>query len=322
MFSVEELKRETFLDRQDTPFYALYDVHRRSFWIPSEVDLSKDLESFKSLPVEEQNFIKKISTFFLISDALVCDNIDLIKCFSDYRDIRAFYSLQETIENTHIEAYCNIFKILFKCSDPKIAAAEIIKMPSVIKKRQFCRRDYGELAEKKNLALLILANTLIEGVFFAASFSGLFWLKKRGKCPGIVATNEWIARDERLHWRFGCELLKLYLDYLKPTEIYNLLEEVVQIETEFIDDILETKMGDITRESLIEYTKHCCNEIMEYIGIEPHFKNVSQPFEFMEFLNYQVKHNFFEGRGTNYSLPSNNKRFTYKESGKLNYIPL
>lgn len=317
-----DLERETFLNCKDSIYYQLYKKHQRAHWTPEEVDLSKDINGFNQLPKEEQLFIQKISTFFLISDGVVSDNVQLIATCMERRDIKAFYAFQDAMENVHIEAYGNIFSKVFDCFDLKKAVDEIKKMPSVLLKREFCLKDYGIMDDKKNQAKLILSNILIEGVFFAASFSGILWLKKRGKCPGIVKTNEWILRDERLHWIFGCEIFKdFYSNYLDTAEIYNMVENVFTIESCFIDDILLCDLGDITKTSLLDYVKFCCNEILTHINVEPYFENVNQPFEFMKFLNFPDKANFFENRPTAYALPENSSRFDYNNENKYVYNP-
>lgn len=315
-FDKHDLRRETFLDIQSVDCFKLYKTHQQSFWTSEEIDLSTDRESFLQLSEEEKKFVKKISTFFLISDAVVADNVDIISNHLNLREIKAFYAIQSAMENTHIETYGNIFEIVFDKNDSESIIKEILSMPSVIKKRDFCSK-----ISKENLAKLVLANTFVEGIFFSTSFSGILWLKKRGKCPGIVKANEWIARDERLHWRFGCEIFKRFCS-LPKEEVYDVINQIAEIEKEFINDILETDMGDMNRISLDKYVEFCCNEILDYMGIEPYFKNISQPFEFMKFLNYPLKANFFETRVTNYSLPSDKGGFSYDGEKKYVYNPL
>ena len=42
----------------------------------------------------------------------------------------------------------------------------------------------------------IVAFAAVEGIFFSGSFAAIFWLKKRGKMPGLTFSNELISRDE------------------------------------------------------------------------------------------------------------------------------
>lgn len=317
-FTSENLKTETFLDIQLPGCYKLYKTQQQSFWTPEEVDLTLDADSFAELPEEDKHLIKRIVTFFLISDAVVIANIDNIANALNYREIKAFYAIQNAIENVHIEVYSKIFSTIFDHQDPDVIIKEIQSMPSVIKKREFCVN-----ASVNNISKLLIENIFIEGIFFASSFSGILWLKKRGKCPGLVKANEWIARDERLHWRFGCEVFKkFYSSVLSTEDVFEIVRKVYEIEKDFIDEILPIDIGDMTKESLYEYVKFCCNEILEYLGFEHMFENPSQPFDFMKFLNYPTKANFFETRVTNYSLPSDGKEFVYKTENRLVYKKL
>jgi ribonucleoside-diphosphate reductase beta chain len=311
----EDIRKETFLDIQNPEFFALYKTHQQSLWVSEEVSLANDKESFLQLTDDEQTFIKKISTFFLIADKIVIDTIDLISKELDFQEVKAFYAVQTLIEIVHIETYSRIFDALFENTNAQSAIDEITNMPSVIRKREFCLN-----IKQHPLPLVVVMNTFVEGIFFAASFSGIIWLKKRGKCIGISTANEWIAKDERLHWRFGCEIFKkFFASKVSREEIYDIIETMYQIEKEFIYDILKNDIGEMNKEILCSYVKFCCNEILSHMGIEPFFDNVVQPFEFMKFLDYPVKTNFFEGRVTSYSFLSTTEEFSYTKDNELTY---
>ena len=42
----------------------------------------------------------------------------------------------------------------------------------------------------------IVTFAAVEGIFFSGSFAAIFWLKKRGKMPGLTFSNELISLDE------------------------------------------------------------------------------------------------------------------------------
>lgn len=55
----------------------------------------------------------------------------------------------------------------------------------------------------------------------------MFWLKKRGKMPGLTFSNELISRDEGLHTDFAC-LLYSYIENRLPEEVCLSLECYLQ----------------------------------------------------------------------------------------------
>ena len=56
--------------------------------------------------------------------------------------------------------------------------------------------DYCFLFFKASYGERIVAFAAVEGIFFSGSFAAIFWLKKRGKMPGLTFSNELISRDE------------------------------------------------------------------------------------------------------------------------------
>lgn len=307
--TVEDLKRETFLEIQEDVLYYLYKLHLQSFWLVEEINFEKDKEDFKTLPPEEQIFMKKICTFFLISDAVVGDAVENFAFAVPAREAKAFYSVQNMIENTHIETYSKMFDIVNGNTDLDECLKAINQMTSILKKRSFC------VKKRTNIAEQIAAFVFIEGVFFAASFSGIFWFKNRGKCKGIVQANAWILRDENLHCRFGCEILKRYFkEEISAQEIYEIAVEVFEIECDFIRDLLPNDLGTMTKKDLTEYVKFCINSILALLSLNPLFERVTQPFPNMDYINFSDKTNFFENRVNNYNRKTKSAHFSYSSS--------
>jgi len=67
----------------------------------------------------------------------------------------------------------------------------------------------------------------------------IFWLKKRGKMPGLTFSNELISRDEGLHTDFACLLYSHLVNKLSEFEIYEIIRSAVEIEKEFINESLD-----------------------------------------------------------------------------------
>jgi ribonucleoside-diphosphate reductase subunit M2 len=87
-------------------------------------------------------------------------------------------------------------------------------------------------------AARLVAFAAVEGIFFSGSFCAIFWLKKRGKMPGLTFSNELISRDEGLHCDFACLLYSMLKKKLSEKTIYDIIEQAVKIEKSFICDSL------------------------------------------------------------------------------------
>jgi len=305
------LKKETFLSTFNDPVYLLYKDHQSLYWPPEKLELSTDKESFQTLDENTQQFISSILTFFLISDAQVGDNA-LLNLYTNAETIseKAFYANQVDREMIHAESYTNMFKAI-GC-DPK---ESMLNYPSIIKKRQFMKKYYSN----EHKETVRLAFGIVECIFFACSFSGIFLLHKRGKCKGICQGNLYIIKDEQRHWKFSCYFIRKYINdeievgqkYLFNMIIRDMLLEAVDIEKEFSEDILKQDIGEMTKIKLKQYVEYMADLFLKECDLQPIF-NVDQPFDYMDMLNASVKENFFE------NLPQNYKGIEPGDSFKFN----
>ena len=88
--------------------------------------------------------------------------------------------------------------------------------------------------ESDSFAERLIAFVCIEGIFFSGSFCAIFWLKKRGLCPGLCLSNDFVARDEGLHTDFACLLYTYIENKLSVDRLTQIIVESVEIEREFI----------------------------------------------------------------------------------------
>lgn len=60
--------------------------------------------------------------------------------------------------------------------------------------------------------------------------------------PGLTFSNELISRDEGLHTDFACLLYSMLNKKLLNEEIYDIINEAVEIEKEFISEALPVEL--------------------------------------------------------------------------------
>merc|ERR1711988_988292 len=97
---------------------------------------------------------------------------------------------------------------------------------------KWCSRDVASFAER------IVAFAAVEGIFFSGSFCAIFWLKKRGKMPGLSFSNELISRDEGMHCDFACLLYSKLVNKLPEDAIHEIVSDAVACEKEFVTDAI------------------------------------------------------------------------------------
>ena len=91
---------------KDHDIWKMYKKQVSCFWTAEEIDLSKDMTSWKSLNADEKHFISMILAFFAASDGIVLENL-VERFMSDVKlpEARAFYGFQIAMENIHSETY-------------------------------------------------------------------------------------------------------------------------------------------------------------------------------------------------------------------------
>jgi ribonucleotide reductase beta subunit family protein with ferritin-like domain len=287
--------------------WSLYKNQLNVFWVPEEIDLSADPQDFEEkLNSDERYFIKNVLAFFNQSDGIINENL----CVRFYKEVllaeaRAFYAIQIAIEAIHAETYSLLLETYVRDSDEKNKLFNAIETIPAIKQKAEWALAWMENAEA-SLAQRLFAFAIIEGVFFSGSFCSIFWLRKRGLMPGLCKANDFISRDEGLHWTFAAELFKT-LDLKKELSIASvkkIINEAVKIEQNFICHSLPVDLVGMNKELMSQYIQYTADRVLNVFGYEK-IHNVDNPFPFMALLDLENKSNFFETRVSEYSKGAN-----------------
>ena len=311
-FENTEIKLEPILSTKSSR-YTVYPIKYREvwnnyktqikvYWVPEEVDMAKDIAHWKDLlSPNDRKFIMHILAFFAASDGIVNANIkenliDAIKI----KEAECAYGRQFDMENTHGEMYSLMLDTFVKNDKLKDKLINSIKTMSAIKKKaEWCEKWINS---DKTYAHKLVAFAIVEGVFFSGSFASIFWLKTRAGAvmPGLRKSNKFIARDENLHVELACILYLLLNNRLKESIIYEIIEEAIIIEDEFINFALPCRLLGMNAELMSQYIKYVADRLLVQLGYKKKY-NVENPFEYMKKIDTFVKGNFFEQREDAYS---------------------
>ena len=296
---------ETTLDRFTVfplKYPGLWDLYKKaqmSNWTAEEIDMSKDMDDWKTLNDNEQKFIKYILAFFAGSDGIVFENIN--NNFADEVQIaeaRSFYAYQCHNEMVHGETYSKLIDKYIKDAAEKKHLFEAIQtVPCIARKADWALKWFDTSARTFDERLFAFA--CVEGIFFSGSFCAIFWLKKRGLMPGLCFSNELISRDEGLHQEFAIELFKLLRHTPTAAVLHTIVREAVEIEKAFILDALPCNLIGMNSEKMAAYIEYVSDRLLKQIGVEPIW-NAKNPFDFMENISLDGKTNFFEKRVGDY----------------------
>lgn len=293
-------KKYTIFPIEHFDVWKMYKTAVSLFWVPEEVDLSKDLNDWNNLTIDERNYILRILAFFATSDGIV--NLNLVNKFlneAKNNEIEYFYSFQIMMENIHTEMYGILLNTYVFDENEKnelFRANETI--PTIKKKSDWAIKWISDKKYEERL----LAFACVEGIFFSSSFAGIFWLKKRNLLPGLTFSNELISRDEALHTDFAILLYNNYIDERLDEKTANqIVSEAVEIEINFIKEAIPVNLIGINVDLMSDYIKYIADRLLIDLKYNKIY-NTNNPFDFMENISLDGKTNFFDKKVSEYRL--------------------
>ena len=175
----------------------------------------------------------------------------------------------------------------------------------------------------QNLLTRLIGFGLVEGLFFAGSFCAIYYFRKRGLLPGLALSNDWIARDEGMHFSFSSLMFKILRDKynngslsdsdvkdlnlitgnVSQPEFEEIVREAVSFEKEFVTAALPVDLIGMNKKLMCQYIEAVADRIADLFDFERVF-NTENPFDFMRALDVQNVTNFFEKRVSEYQRPT------------------
>ena len=293
-------------------FWEFVKEARASFWLAEEIDFSADMADWDKLTPSERQFLEANFSLFLMFDQIVIKNLetDFVEKIT-IPEIRTFYRFQEMIEDVHIHVYA-LFPINFIKDETRLRQIQdsVKTFPILGKMEQWCKKwitnNHSDLldenSEVTNFTRRLVAFILIEGIIFSGSFAAIFYMKKRQLLPAVCQSNEFIARDEALHTRFGIALYHFMQTKLTDEEFIGMLTEIVNLSIEWCSESISVALIGMSAQMMSQYIQFVADQISSEIIGRPVYK-LPNPFPWMNMISLQGKTNFFDRKVTQYTKP-------------------
>lgn len=291
--------------------WQMYKTAASVFWVPNEVDLTKDVDEWNNVLTEDERyFIKNVLAFFSSSDSIVNENL-AARFLNEIQvpEAKAFYGFQIAIEVIHQEMYSLMIDTYVKDSQEKHKLFNsIFNVPTIKKKADWAMKWIED--KSASFATRLIAFAIVEGIFFSSSFASIYWLKERGLMPGLCLSNEFISRDEGLHCEFAILLYSYIKNRLPQETVHEIFKKATEIECEFVEDSLRVRLIGMNSDLMCEYVKFCSDRLLQQLGYDKLY-NAHNPFPFMERIGLSNKTNFFEHYVADYSKANVGKTDAY-----------
>jgi ribonucleoside-diphosphate reductase beta chain len=297
-----------------------YTVGNANHWLPTEINMQKDVEQWRAAGVlteDERKAFKTVLGFFTTADSIAANNIVL----ATYRHVTSpecrMYLLRQAYEEAiHTHAYQYIVETL------ALDEGEIFNMyrevKSIYDKESFILSfnegifnsafKTGTLeADQKFLENIIIFSVIMEGIFFYSSFAVILGFKRQNKMAGSAEEIEYIMRDESQHLNFGIEMvntIKQEQPELWTAEFQQKMidhvKKAARLEYEFAATAFPKGIFGMNAESFKQYIEYIADRRLNRIGLPSQFNSLN-PFTWMsETIDLSKEKNFFETRVTEY----------------------
>ena len=248
-----------------------------NFWIPEEINLSQDLKDYFKLNEAERSAYDKILSFLIFLDSIQTANLSNISNYITASEVNLCLTIQAFQEAVHSQSYSYMLdticspekrnEILYQWKDDKI----------LLERNKFIGELYNNFLRepnKYNLVKTIMANYILEGIYFYSGFMFFYNLERNGKMPGSAQEIRYINRDENTHlWLFRNiikELQKeepgLFNDDLKK-ELVDMMKKGVKNEIAWGHYVIGDNIQGINKKLIEDYIKYLGNLRLSAIGL-------------------------------------------------------
>src|SRR6188508_2983528 len=257
----------------------------KNTWTVDEIDLHTDLADLAKLSPAEQHLVSRLVAFFATGDTIVANNLVLnLYQHVNSPEGRLYLSRQLFEEAVHVQFYLNLLDTYVPDEQQRFAAfAAIENIPSIKRKAEFCFRWIDSIFELRELKTkddrrAFLLNVVcfaacIEGLFFYGAFAYVYFLRSRGLLHGLAAGTNWVFRDESMHMTFSFEIVKIVrreqpelFDDALAESVRQMLEEAVECETQFAEDLLSGGVAGLSLKDMRRYLEFCADQRLAALG--------------------------------------------------------
>lgn len=294
----------------------LYPIMIGNFWIPEKVTgLKEDARMFESeLSEDEQRAYKGILSFLIFLDSIQTVNLPNISDYITAPEVNLIMAIQTYQEAIHSQSYTTILETVVE-SKERNDIYYFWKNDEVLLERNKyigqIYQDFKDDATDKNFFRSVVANYLLEAIYFYNGFAFFDSLVDQTKMQASGRMIAYIRRDELTHVTLFSNLIneikREFPDIYGEDVIIEMMKTAVEQEIKWSNHILGNNIPGINGETTVQYTHWLANDRMKMLGLKELYPDATEnPYKHLERLQDLDgdKSNFFEGTVINYTQSS------------------
>lgn len=295
----------------------LYRTMMGNFWIPEKIDLTQDRVDYNNLTNYEKEAYDGILSFLIFLDSIQTNNIPNISDYITAPEINLILSIQTFQEAIHSQSYQYIIESILPKETRNYIYDKWREDKILFERNRYIAEIYQNFLDNpddKNFARVIVADYLLESIYFYNGFNFFYLLASRNRMMGTSDIIRLINRDELSHIVIFQQMIKEIQNenpnFFDEKIIYEMFEKAVEQEIAWTNHIIGGNILGITEKTTESYTKWLANERLKGIGLQPLYEGYEKnPYKHLErFADTEgegnVKANFFEGTVTSYNMSS------------------
>lgn len=292
----------------------LYRLMMENFWIPEKVSLFDDKRAYDELTAAEQTAYDGILSFLVFLDSIQTNNLPNISDYITAPEVNLVLAIQTYQEAVHSQSYAYIIESIIPAAKREDIYNKWREDRILLERNKYIAEVYQDFIDNrndKNFARVLIANFLLEGLYFYNGFNFFYNLAARSLMIGTADEIKYINRDELTHCVIFANIIREIRqerhDFFNDEEIYEMFARATEQEINWSNHIIGNQVMGITPATIEQYTKFMANKRLKEIGLQPLYEGFdTNPYRQLENIADtngagSVKGNFFEANVSSYN---------------------
>lgn len=287
-----------------------------NFWIPEEINMNQDIKDYRNLSEAERTAYDKTLSFLIFLDSIQTANLPNVGEYITANEINLCLTIQAYQEAIHSQSYSYMLDTICSPEERSDILYQWQDDEHLLARNKFIGDLYNDFQEHKDrfhLAKTMVANYILEGIYFYSGFMFFYNLGRMGKMPGSVQEIRYINRDENTHlWLFRSMILELqkeepdlfteeYLDIYR-----DMIREGVEQEIKWGRYVIGENIEGLTMNMVEDYIRYLGNLRSNGLGLGSLFEGCDEEPASMEWVSMYananlIKTDFFEAKSSAYA---------------------
>ena len=287
-----------------------------NFWIPEEINLSQDFKDYPRLDKAERTAYDKILSFLVFLDSLQSNNLPTVSEYITANEVNLCLHIQAFQECIHSQSYSYMLDTICSPEERNDILYQWKTDEHLLNRNKFigdCYNEFHEKRDKFSLMKTLIANFILEGIYFYSGFMFFYNLSRNGKMSGSAQEIRYINRDENTHlWLFRSIILELKKeepDMFTPDRIKvyeDMMREGVRQEIAWGQYVIGNDVQGLNEQMVSDYIRYLGNLRWSGLGFGFLYDNNRKEPENMKWVGQysnanMVKTDFFEAKSTAYA---------------------